>query len=85
MAIKAALGRLQLPDPAAEVVPAALVDNDFAPLPISIDHALGVSDLPPHHADPFDRMLIAQAIAESLTIVTADPVFARYPVAILAL
>lgn len=83
LAIKSALGRLDLPGPAAEVLPAALAESDFTALPISIDHALGVGALPPVHADPFDRLLIAQAIAQSLTIVTADAIFARYPVAIL--
>ena len=80
VAIKSALGRLHLPGPAAEVLPAALADNDFTPLPISVDHALRVTDLPRLHADPFDRILIAQAIAELLTIITADAIFARYPV-----
>ncbi len=84
VAIKSSLGRLHLPGPAAEVLPTALADNDFSPLPISVDHALRVSELPRHHADPFDRILIAQAIAESLTIVTADAIFDRYPVPILA-
>jgi PIN domain nuclease of toxin-antitoxin system len=84
VAIKSSLGRLHLPGPAAEVLPTALADNDFSPLPISVDHALRVSELPHHHADPFDRILIAQAIAESLTIVTADAIFDRYPVPILA-
>lgn len=83
IAIKSALGRLSLPGPANEVVPAALKANDFAPLPVSIDHALGVADLPRHHADPFDRILIAQAMAERLTLVTADRVFARYAAPIL--
>jgi PIN domain nuclease of toxin-antitoxin system len=84
VAIKSSLGRLHLPGPAAEVLPTALADNDFSPLPISVDHALRLSELPHHHADPFDRILIAQAIAESLTIVTADAIFDRYPVPILA-
>ncbi len=83
MAIKSALGRLHLPGPAAEILPAALAENDFTPLPISVDHALRVADLPAVHADPFDRILIAQAISESLTIVTADAIFAHYPVATL--
>ena len=83
IAIKAALGRLQLPGPIAEVLPSVLADNDFSPLPITVDHALRVSELPPVHADPFDRILIAQAITQSLTIVTADAAFARYAVAIL--
>ena len=83
VAIKSSLGRLHLPGPAAEVLPAALAENDFMPLPISVDHALRTTDLPCIHADPFDRILIAQAIDESLTIVTADPIFAHYPVPIL--
>ncbi len=84
IAIKSALGRLQLPGPADEMVPAALADNDFSELPITIHHALGVSALPPVHADPFDRILIVQAIRQSLTIVTADAVFSLYPVSLLA-
>jgi PIN domain nuclease of toxin-antitoxin system len=84
VAIKVALGRLQLPGPAAEVLPAVLAENDFSPLPVSIDHALGAGALARHHADPFDRLLIAQAFAEGLTIVTADAAFSRYPLAILA-
>lgn len=84
VAIKAALGRLQLPGPAADVLPAALAANDFSPLPITVEHALRVTDLPPIHNDPFDRILIAQAIAQSLTVVSADAVFARYPVSLLA-
>lgn len=83
IAIKAALGRLQLPGPVADVVPTALADNAFSPLPITVDHAVGVAALPPIHGDPFDRVLIAQAIAQSWTIVTADAVFSRYAVAVL--
>jgi PIN domain nuclease of toxin-antitoxin system len=83
IAIKAGLGRLTLPGPVAEVLPAVLVDNDFSPLPITVEHGLRVSELPPVHADPFDRILIAQAITQTLTIVTAAAVFARYPVTIL--
>ena len=68
IAIKAALGKL--------VFRGNLEDqlrlNNFRPLPISIAHALGVGRLPPHHGDPFDRMLAAQAQAESLTLLTAD-------------
>jgi PIN domain nuclease of toxin-antitoxin system len=83
IAIKAGLGRLTLPGPVAEVLPVALVDSDFLPLPITVEHALRVSELPPVHADPFDRLLIAQAITQTWTIVTADAVFARYPVTVL--
>jgi len=52
-------------------------------LPVQLTHACAVHALPPHHGDLFDRMLIAQAILEGLTIVTADPLFARYNVALL--
>jgi PIN domain nuclease of toxin-antitoxin system len=83
IAIKVGLGRLTLPGPVAEVLPAALVDGDFSTLPITVEHALRVSELPPVHADPFDRILIAQAITQTWTIVTADAVFARYPVNII--
>ncbi|MFO1155018.1 MAG: type II toxin-antitoxin system VapC family toxin [Rhodospirillales bacterium] len=81
--IKAALGRLALPGPPAEVVRTALTENDFTSLAITIDHALAVSALPAIHADPFDRILVAQAIAERLTLVTADTIFVRYPVPVL--
>lgn len=83
IAIKAGLGRLTLPGPVAKVLPAALVESDFSPLPITVEHALRVCELPPIHADPFDRILIAQAITQTWTIVTADAVFARYPVNII--
>jgi Uncharacterized protein conserved in bacteria len=83
IAIKAGLGRLTLPGPVAEVLPAVLVENDFSPLPITVEHGLRVSEMPPVHADPFDRILIAQAITQSWTIVSADAVFARYPVTLL--
>jgi PIN domain nuclease of toxin-antitoxin system len=80
IAIKVALGRLSLPEPAAQSLQRALAKNDFSPLPISLDHALAVAGLPRLHGDPFDRMLIVQAVAESLTIVTADAIFGRYGV-----
>jgi PIN domain nuclease of toxin-antitoxin system len=54
--------------------------SGFRPLPVSFEHAFGVRDLPLHHADPFDRMLIAQAICEKLTIVTADADIRAYDI-----
>jgi PIN domain nuclease of toxin-antitoxin system len=57
--------------------------NNFHPLPITVIHALVAAKLPRHHADPFDRMLVAQASFESLTLVTADPQLAVYGVPIL--
>ena len=56
----------------------------FTPLPITLEHAWAAGALPLHHRDPFDRLLVAQAQLEGLTIVTRDPRIARYQVAILA-
>jgi PIN domain nuclease of toxin-antitoxin system len=58
--------------------------QSFSELPVLGEHALAVRDLPPHHRDPFDRLLIAQAMCEGLTIVTADRAFAAYDVSIMA-
>ena len=54
--------------------------RDFTELPITAEHARRAGELPPHHRDPFDRMLIAQALAEGLTVVTANPAFEPYAV-----
>lgn len=81
IAIKKAAGRLDAPDDLLEVVEA----NDFETLPINVVHALAAGALPPHHSDPFDRMLIAQARAESLTLISVDGRFPRYDVEVLAL
>jgi PIN domain nuclease of toxin-antitoxin system len=80
ISIKAALGKLRLPVPPPLFVPARLSQQHMSALAITVDHALAVHGLPSHHSDPFDRMLVAQAQIEGLTIVTADPVFARYSV-----
>jgi len=55
----------------------------FDELPVTIAHTLRLARLPEHHRDPFDRLLVAQAIEERLTLVTHDPVIARYPVTVL--
>jgi PIN domain nuclease of toxin-antitoxin system len=74
--IKEALGKLELPRRFAEV----LAEQSFEDLSVSIRHSHLVADLPLIHKDPFDRMLVAQARSESLTLVTHDPVFKKYPV-----
>lgn len=61
-------------------LPGALRRDRFEPLPISLDHALAAGALPGPHKDPFDRMLIAQARIENLSVVTIDPVFRAYEV-----
>jgi PIN domain nuclease of toxin-antitoxin system len=68
IAIKASQGKLDFPGRLEE----QLLQNEFRSLPVSIPHALAAADLPPHHRDPFDRMLIAQARLESLTLLTSD-------------
>jgi PIN domain nuclease of toxin-antitoxin system len=56
----------------------ALLDNGYVELPITSDHAVNVDGLPPLHKDPFDRLLIAQALVEGITLLTADKNLARY-------
>ena len=56
-----------------------LVDNGYAELPVTSQHALHVVGLPPIHKDPFDRLLLAQAISEGIVLLTADAQLARYP------
>jgi PIN domain nuclease of toxin-antitoxin system len=80
LSIKAALGKLELDS--ADLV-AEVEGNDFVELPMTARHSLTAAYLPRHHEDPFDRMLIAQAQIEGLTMVTRDPVFRAYGVSIL--
>lgn len=82
MAIKSALGKLDLGVPLEEAVP-MLTRRGGRCLPVSIRHALEVAALPMHHGDPFDRILIAQARVEGLTLVTADAALSEYDVRIL--
>ena len=77
--IKIALGRLRLADPFAWMVD----DSNFTPLPITFAHTARLTLLPPHHRDPFDRMLVVQAQCEKATVVTHDPQFRAYDVPIL--
>lgn len=83
IAIKTRLGRLQLPDDPKIFIPEQLELNAIEVLPVQIGHALHVYQLPSHHRDPFDHLLIAQAQLEKLPILTADPQISRYPVEII--
>ncbi len=56
-----------------------LLDNGYAELAVAGAHVVALAALPPLHKDPFDRMLVAQAMAEGVTLLTADPAVARYP------
>jgi len=78
IAIKHGLGKLELPSSPTEFVPAQMRETGVHPLPIRHGHALRVADLPTHHRDPFDRLLVAQALEEELPILSADRVFDRY-------
>jgi PIN domain nuclease of toxin-antitoxin system len=78
VAIKASLGREDF-QVDARVLRRGLLDNGYAELPIGSDHAVAVATLPPIHKDPFDRLLVAQAMVESITLLTADALVAQYP------
>ena len=78
--IKAAVGKLVVPPD----LQAKIRDAGVRSLALSAAHGLAVAQLPTHHRDPFDRLLIAQAMTEGLTLVTADPNFAPYDVPIVA-
>ena len=79
IAIKKSLGKLQAPDDLATQIE----QKRFTPLAISIHHALAVEKLPYHHQDPFERILIAQAISEQVIIITRDRKFDAYDVALI--
>lgn len=79
LAIKRSVGKLDLDIPIEDLL-ASLPEFRVELLPISMEHVIAVRDLPLHHRDPFDRMLIAQAKAEGMHILTADPHFGAYDV-----
>ena len=83
IAIKVSIGKLPARADVGVWLPAHMAIASFVTLPISMDHATAVEHLPRHHGDPFDRMLIAQAMMESLTIVTNDRQFERYQIGLL--
>ncbi len=83
MAIKMGLGKLTVSGELGSYLSTRLAENAMEVLPISLGHTVGVTELPDHHRDPFDRLLVAQALAEDLLIASADPQIARYPVEVL--
>lgn len=76
--IKVGTGKLALPERPAEFVTRAMRIMSLEPLDITHLHALAVDALPNHHRDPFDRMLIAQALEEGMVLLTRDPIFEKY-------
>lgn len=83
IAIKHGLGKIQLPEAPARYIPRMMVHTSVTPLPIHHRHALHVAELPDHHRDPFDRLLIAQAQMEGVPILSADRQFSQYDVEVL--
>ena len=81
--IKSSLGKIILPDSPEIFIPQQIRNNDFRMLDITADHTLGILALPMLHKDPFDRILIAQANSEDLTIITNDSLIKQYDVNVL--
>lgn len=75
---KVQVGKLDLPSPVGEYLTSKLAANGVSVLAIAFDHVRRLEEIPLHHRDPFDRILIAQSLEEKLPLVTADPLFDRY-------
>lgn len=83
MQIKIQLGKLTFPTPLNVVINRQQQINGLELLPISVNHILTLDNLPMHHRDPFDRMLIAQAQVENMPLISHDPVIAQYPITVI--
>jgi PIN domain nuclease of toxin-antitoxin system len=82
MQIKLQAGKLTLPAPLVQIVENQRQANRIGLLPIELSHVLGLANLPAHHQDPFDRILVAQAVVEGLALISHDPRLALYPVSV---
>ena len=80
LAIKVRIGKIRLPSPPRQYIPQKLREQNLVSLPIEQSHALQVAELPLHHRDPFDRLLVAQCQVEGLPLVTSDPFLGRYDI-----
>lgn len=80
LAIKRSLGKLELEISMDELIDTGAVDNGIALLGVTRVHAIGVVDLAFHHRDPFDRLLVSQAMREKMAIVSVDSAFDAYPI-----
>lgn len=83
IAIKTRLGKYKLPESPDRYLPKKLAQQSIQPLQMTLRHSLKVFSLPLYHHDPFDHLLIAQAIVEEMVILTSDRAFANYPVEVL--
>ncbi|MBI4518803.1 MAG: type II toxin-antitoxin system VapC family toxin [Deltaproteobacteria bacterium] len=82
MVIKAALGKLTLSLPLADAITSQQQRNRLGVLAVELQHVLAVQQLPARHRDPFDRLLIAQALVEDAVLLSKDPIFAGYPITV---
>ncbi len=83
MQIKMQIGKLKLNRPLRDLIEAQKGANDFQILPVSLDHVFRLENLPMHHRDPFDRLLIAQTMEEGSVLVSKDEIFSDYAVNLL--
>jgi PIN domain nuclease of toxin-antitoxin system len=80
MQIKAQLGKLKLTLRLADIIASQQQTHNVEVLPVNLSHVLALENLPEHHKDPFDRILISQALVEGATLVSRDKVFEQYAV-----
>lgn len=80
IAIKISIGKYSLPEDFSNFMRDQIDENQLTVLPISIQHAAAISSMPFHHRDPFDRLLIAQAVVENVKLLSSDKIFDSYPV-----
>ena len=83
MQIKQQLGKLKLRLPLTELIEGQQQTNGIEVLPVTLNHVLALENLPLHHKDPFDRLLIAQALVEDMSLLSADPAFGKYNIKLL--
>jgi PIN domain nuclease of toxin-antitoxin system len=81
--VKVQIGKFVMPTPVGDYLAHKLRMNGVSILPLNFDHVRRLEEIPLHHRDPFDRILIAQSLEEKLPLVTADPHFANYPIQII--
>ena len=81
--VKYALGKLELAEPPREFIENRIRNNALGRLPISLAHTYRLSHLPHHHRDPFDRLLISQALEEDIPVLSADSAFGLYDVEVI--
>jgi len=77
---KEQIGKLDLPKPVIPYLTSRLAANGVSILPVRLDHVKRLEDVPLHHRDPFDRMLVAQSLEENLPLISSDPLFQRYSI-----